>query len=234
MCRLSLKKRSFPRKMHNLYGERKKKAIFFDENFIFPPSDNVCYHLYLKGNFLLAVLQLKRGLISMQGFVYSEMSGSGFKSVETRGHATVLLVDVQLMGVQPPGLKIIEIRFQINVQMFRSLSNPKLWTFKGLPTSRDNPVVISTPVLSQSEFIVSWPQEMVQAHPIICFVWLRASTSDLNMISWTFLFKMTPSWGSSKQLSIGSLITTEKQPVTLCFSLQSRYALDVLMVNQKQ
>lgn len=168
--------------------KKKKKAIFFDENFIFPPSDNVCYLLYLKVNFLLAALRLKGGLISMQGFVYSEMSGSGFKSVETRGPATVLLVDVQLMGVQPPGLKIIEIRFQINVQMFRSLSNPKLWTFKGLPTSRDNPVVISTPVLSQSEFIGSCPQEMVRAHPIICFGWLRASMSDLSMISWAFLF----------------------------------------------
>lgn len=40
----------------------------------------------------------------MWGFVYSEMSGSGIKSVETRGPITLLLVDVQLMGVQPPGV----------------------------------------------------------------------------------------------------------------------------------
>lgn len=176
MCSLSLKKKQFSKEdAWFVYEERKrkkKKAIFFYKNIIFPPSDNVCYHLYLTGNFLLAVLQLKGGLISVQGFVYSEMSGSGFKSVETRGPATVLLLDVQLMGVQPPGLKIIKIRFQINVQMFRSLSNPKLWTFKGLPTSRDNPVVISTPVLSQSEFIVSWPQEMVQAHHLF---WMAKS-----------------------------------------------------------
>lgn len=54
------------------------------------------------------------------------MLGAGFKPVETRGPVNLLLVDVQLMGVQPPGFKIIKIRFQINIQMFRSLSNPKL------------------------------------------------------------------------------------------------------------
>lgn len=54
-----------------------------------------------------------------------------------------------------------EIRFQINIQMFRFLSDPKLWNFKGLLTSRDNLAVISTPVPSQREFRVSWPQEMV-------------------------------------------------------------------------
>lgn len=154
--------------MDDFCGEKKEthNTVFFDQNFSFSPSDNVCYQL--KWNFLWAMLQLKGELISMWGFVYSEMSGSGFKSVEARDPVTLLLVDVQLMGVQPPGFKIIKIRFQINIQMFRSLSNPKLWTLKGLPISRDNAVVIPTPVLSQSEFIVSWPQEMIQAHPIIC------------------------------------------------------------------
>lgn len=77
-----------------------------------------------------------------------------------------------------------EIRFQINIQMFRFLSDPKLWNFKGLFTSRDNLAVISTPVLSQREFRVSWPQEMVRAHPITCFGCLNQSVSGLNAISW--------------------------------------------------
>lgn len=144
--------------MDDFYG--KKNPVFFNQNFLFfSSSDNICDLLQFKGSFPFPVPQLKGESISTLSFVYSEMSGSGFKSVETRGPISVLLVDVQLMGVQPPGVQMTEIRFQINIQMFRFLSNPKLRTFKGLPTSRDNPVVISTPVLSQSEFRVSWPQQ---------------------------------------------------------------------------
>lgn len=36
--------------------------------------------------------------------MYTEMSGSGLKSVEPRGPIALLPVDVPLRGVQPPGV----------------------------------------------------------------------------------------------------------------------------------